>query len=599
MNITKQQLLKGAGLVIIGLLSGWLLFGGSSGQNIPENHDHERTEVDGEEVWTCSMHPSVREDGPGQCPICGMDLIPATSEAADDDDYSMVMTEAAVQLANIQTSPVIREIPTREITLPGRVEVDERRISYVTTHFEGRIRDVKIDFTGAPIQKGDVMATVYSPDIVSAQRELLEAVRVKDRNPGLYESAVRKFKLWEFTDEQIRQIVERGEVQTDMEILSPVDGFVMKRNVLSEQHVMEGTIIYEVANLEKLWVTFDAYEEDLNWLSENDTVHFTTRSNPGQTYEATISYIDPTFNPQKRTIRIRAVVDNSDRNLRPDMLVNGTLQANMQDEKLLIPATSVLWTGPRSLVYIQDTTADTPRFEVKTVELGPRTGDYYVIEEGINEGDQVVTHGNFRIDSEFQLADRFSMMNREPGSGAVPGHQHGDMDQGEMDEMEEQQVEPEQDHGQSHDVPAEFRTKLTEAVEAYIRGKDAFVNSDLQTAAAEFQSFTEKLEAIGEHGLTGSGHEEWMNGYSDLRSPAMEITRTNSIEQARTAFRNLSDQLIQAVQKFGIDGAVYQQYCPMAFDNEGANWLSNSEQIQNPYLSETMPGCGEIIESLD
>ena len=599
MNITKTQLLTSAGLLITGLLLGWLIFGGSHEQDPHAGHDHELTTENGEEVWTCSMHPSVREDGPGSCPICGMDLIPASSEEREDD-YSMVMTDASMQLANIQTTPVVRERPKRELHLPGRVEIDERRISYVTAHFEGRIQDVEINYTGAPIREGEVMATIYSPELVSAQRELLQAVQVRDRNPGLYESAVRKFRLWEFTDEQIQNIVDRGEVIRNMEILSPVNGFVMKRNVVDEQHVMEGSVIYEVANLDHLWVTLDAYEEDLPWISEGDEVTFQTRSNPGNTYQASIDFIDPTFNPQKRTIRLRANVENGDHSLRPDMLVRGTLQAEMSDAKNLVPASAVLWTGPRSLVYVKDPTAETPRFEVHEVELGARTGDYYIIEEGLEEGQEVVFNGNFRIDSEFQLADRFSMMNREPGTGAVPaGHDHGqmeaDMDRGEPEEHDHSEA----DHDTFDDVPEDFRAQLTEAIEIYIRGKDAFIESDLANTQSAYESFISKLEEIGIHGLSGDGHMAWMDSYEELTTHASGIVSAGDIDSGRESFRNLSDELIRAVQMFGIDGAVYHQYCPMAFDDEGAYWLSNDEQIQNPYLPDTMLGCGEVIERLE
>src|SRR6056297_709007 len=603
MNIAKTQYLTYSIILLTGIILGWLFFGGSSTvQNEYDGHDHEQvTSEAGEEVWTCSMHPSVRQDGPGSCPICGMDLIPASTEVSEDD-YSMVMTEASIQLANIQTTPVVRERPLREMVLPGRVEIDERRISYITAHFEGRIRDVKIDFTGAPIRKGDVMATVYSPELVSAQRELLQAVQVRARNPELYDAAVRKFRLWEFSDKQIQMIIDRGNVQTNMEILSPVDGFVMNRHVVDEQHVMEGTVIYEVANLEQLWVTFDAYENDLPWISAGDRVTFQTRANPGEQYEATIDFIDPTFNPQKRTIRLRANVDNGSHALRPDMLVRGTLQSEMEDEKNLIPASAVLWTGPRSIVYLKDTSAETPRFEAIEVELGPRTGDHYIIESGLDEGDEVVFNGNFRSDSEFQLADRFSMMNREPGSGAVPaGHQHGgmDMDESEMDEDDHIGHQTGASAEPFDDVPDDFREMFTEAIEIYITGKNALVDSDLAGAQSAYENFNSKLEEIGIHGLSGDGHMAWMESYEVLTGRASDIASAGDLDAARTSFRSLSDELIRAVKMFGVEGVVYHQYCPMAFDNEGGDWLSREEQIQNPYLPESMLMCGEVIDRIE
>ena len=598
MNITKTQLLTYTAILLAGIILGWLFFGGSHSHNgSSDQHNHEVSAENGQEVWTCSMHPAVREDGPGSCPICGMDLIPASSEAREDD-YTMVMTESAVRLADIQTTPVISGNPKKEIQLPGRISIDERRISYVTAHFEGRIHDVKIDFTGAPIRQGEVMATIYSQEVVSAQRELLEAYRMRDRNPGLYDSAVRKFRLWEFTDDQIQQIIERGEVQTHMEILSPVNGFVMIRNVVDDQHVMEGTVIYEVANLDRLWVTLDAYEEDIAWISTGDNIEFRTRSHPGQTYEAVIDYIDPVFDSVSRTIRLRANIENSDQRLRPDMLVTGTLYAERGEEKPMVPASAVLWTGPRSLVYVKDTEAETPRFMVREVVLGPKAGDYYVIEEGIEEGEEVVFNGAFRIDSEMQLADRFSMMNREPGSGAVRLHDHGGMETGDMENGASIGGHQHEDM-RFDDVPDDFRAKLTEAIEAYIRGKDALVESDLAGAQGEFESFSEILEEIGIHGLSGDGHMAWMESYEVLMEHTASITGTGDIEEAREAFRHLSDELIRAVQMFGIEGVVYHQYCPMAFGDEGANWLSSEEQIQNPYLPDTMLMCGEVIERIE
>ncbi len=588
MNTTKTQILTYATILLGGIILGWLIFGGSHDHGEHNAHDHEMTTENGEEVWTCSMHPSVRSDEPGSCPICGMDLIPASSEEREDD-FTMVMTEAAIQLANIQTTPVIRGVPQKEITLPGRIAVDERRISYVTAHFEGRIHDVKIDFTGAPIRQGEVMATIYSQEVVSSQRELLEAYRNRDRNPGMYESAVRKFRLWEFTDEQIQGIIERGEIQTHMEILSPVDGFVMVRNVVDDQHVLEGAVIYEVANLDHLWVTLEAYEEDFEWISVGDTIEFRTRSNPGRTYEASVDFIDPTFNPQSRTIRIRADIANSDHRLRPDMLVTGTLQSSGREEKLMVPVSAVLWTGPRSLVYVKDESGDVPQFRVHEVELGQRAGDYYVVEDGLSGDEQVVFHGAFRIDSEMQLADRFSMMNRQPGTGAVPaGHQHG--------EREDRTIEFED---LSEGVSDDFRSEFTEMVRVYLELKDALVESDFDEASRLSAGLKSELESIGEHRNQGDAHVAWMESYSNLLGHLRPMANTGDIEEIRSQFRYVSDLLVQAVKSFGIEGVVYHQYCPMAFDDEGGYWLSSEEQIQNPYLPETMLMCGEVIERLE
>ena len=611
MNITKTQLLTYTSILFIGLILGWLIFDGSNDHvdhqqltdaEMDQHVTNEHTDEDGDIIYTCSMHPSVRQDEPGNCPICGMDLIPAGSQntEASEDDYSMVMTASAAKLADIQTAPVERRAPEKVLDLPGRIQVDERRLTNVTTHFSGRIRDLKIDFTGAPIRKDEVMATIYSPELIAAQRELLETARQKERNPRLYESTRQKFRLWEFTEEQINDIEERGSVQNELEILSPANGFVMSRNVAEEQHVMEGTVIFEVANLDRVWVVLEAYEGDLEWISIGDTFTFQTRTHPGETQEATVSFIDPVVDGRSRTVRVRADLDNSDDQLKPNMLVRAQLSSRMQDEKLLVPVSSVLWTGTRSLVYVQDTSEDVPRFEVREVELGPKTGDYYVIESGLEGGEQVVFNGNFRIDSEFQLADKFSMMNREPGSGAVPVHNHGgmEMDDQEMDDDEHVDHQAESTAESFDDVPNDFREMFTEAIEIYLTGKNALVESDLESTKSAYENFNSKLDEIGIHGLSGKGHTAWMESYETLTSHASEVASAGDLESARKSFRDLSDELIIAVQKFGFEGFVYHQYCPMAFDNEGANWLSADQQIQNPYLPETMFRCGEVIERL-
>jgi len=339
----------------------------------------------------------------------------------DDDPYTMAMSEEAVRLADVQTTEVRRETPTREIELPGRVEVDERTITTVTAHFPGRIRELKVDFTGAPIEKDEPMASIYSPELISAQRELLEALRYEDTNPEMVESARRKLRLWELSERQIERVESRGEVQTELDIVSPVSGVVLDRRVSHEEHVEEGTILYEVANLEDVWVVFEAYEEDLPWLREGDEVSFRLRSNAGPTHTAHITYVDPVVDADSRTVRVRTEVQNSAGRLKPGMLVRGTVQSSGRlGEALTVPASAVLWTGPRSIVYLKAPATEVPTFEAREVELGPRAGDRYVIAEGLEAGDEVVTNGAFKIDSEFQITDRYSMMNRdlEPPQGA-------------------------------------------------------------------------------------------------------------------------------------------------------------------------------------
>ncbi|MGK7370117.1 MAG: efflux RND transporter periplasmic adaptor subunit, partial [Candidatus Halalkalibacterium sp. M3_1C_030] len=233
-----QQTAKVAGILLIGLFLGWLFFGGSSDQpaSVNEHVQEAHTDEQGNIVYTCSMHPNVRESEPGNCPICGMELIQVNSGSSADEEnpYELTMTPAAMKLAEVQTTRVIRDVAVSIIRMPGKVVVDERRISNVTAHFPGRIKELYVDFTGERVKKGQRLASIYSPQLLTAQRELLETAKHKEQNPSLYEATRRKLKLWELPEEEINRIENSGEVMTEIDIVSPAEGYVLNRNISTE-----------------------------------------------------------------------------------------------------------------------------------------------------------------------------------------------------------------------------------------------------------------------------------------------------------------------------------------------------------------------------
>ena len=576
-NLMNSKLFLSITTFILGVLISLWLFGGSGSSDSHEGHAH--TQEASGTVWTCSMHPSIRDDEPGTCPICAMDLIPVTSAEGAEDNYSMVMSEAAMKLAEIRTTPALFEVPNFNVMAPGSIQPNEETLSVISSHFAGRITGLNVNVTGVEVRRGQTLATVYSEELIIAQSELLEAWKRRDISPALYRAARQKLKFWEITDQQIDRILEDGAVQERLEILAPVSGTVITRNVTLNDYVDRGQKLFEIADLSRLWVVMDVFERDISHIRTGETISFITQSMPGKSFEAQITFIEPILNTSTRTVRVRAEVQNRDGNLRPGMLLAGTIEIPTSDEKIMIPASSVLWTGPRSLVYVRDMEAESPRFEAREVTLGQRSGDFYVIEEGIEAGEMVVFNGAFKIDSEMQLADKFSMMNRQ---------------------TPEESTHAETEVIQAYDdVPASFRSQLTEVVNAYILGKDALVESNLEGAKTEFANMAEKVRAIGEHSLSGSGHEAWMQSYGILNQHARLLAESNDIEAARTQFRFISDELIQAVKQFGVEGVVYQQFCPMTFNDEGSFWLSTEEQIANPYLPETMLRCGEVIERIE
>ncbi len=420
-----------AAALIIGLTIGKFALG-TSGEK-PEAHDHELESVkeNGVEVWTCSMHPQIRQSEPGKCPICGMELIPADDggkQQETTDPNEIPMSESAMKLADVQTVIVKRGIPDKSVFLLGKVKADERNIAELTARFGGRIEKLYVSYRGQQVEKGEKLASIYSPDLITAQRELLEAAKYKDENPDFYRSARTKLKLWGLTDEQINDIEQNGEPKINFDILSPISGTVTRRDVALGDYIKEGDPLFEVIDLRKVWIMFDAYESDLPWVSKGDKINFTLQSLPGKTYSGTVSYIDPFIDPSTRVAQVRIEMNNPGLKFKPEMFANGILESKKAErsDALLIPKSSILWTGKRAVVYVKVPNRENPTFLYREIVLGPEAGNFYVVAGGLMEGEEIASNGVFKIDASAQLAGKPSMMNPEGGKvNTMPGMDMG------------------------------------------------------------------------------------------------------------------------------------------------------------------------------
>ncbi len=587
--------------LVIGLILGSVVFNSDHEELVSEQildehvgHDHDH---EGETIWTCSMHPQVRQDEPGLCPICAMDLIPLeTMQSSDDTDPNEIsMTESAMKLAEVQTSTVSRGIPQRVTYLQGKVQLDERNIAQITSRFDGRIEELFINFTGQHVKKGEKLAMIYSPDLVTAQRELLEAAAIKDSRPALYSAAKGKLRLWGLSDEQISAIELEGSPQTNFEVLSPISGTVMMRHVSLGDYVKEGTSLFQVADLSKVWVMFDAYENDLPWLRVGDSVELTTQSVPGKNFNSKISYIDPFIDGKKRVAKVRVELLNNTGDLKPEMFANATIQSEISydSQPVLIPKSAVLWTGKQSLVYVKVPDRESPTFLNKKVTLGPLAGDNYVVMAGLQEGEEIATNGVFRIDAAAQLAGKVSMMSPEGGS-LVAMNMHG-MDMGEQPAYNQQQsktIEPE--------ISDQFKQQLTTVYNYYIKMKEAFVSSDAEKVKATAGELEKVLKEVDMTLLSGDSHMMWMDQLAVLNSSVRAIVQDEDIVEQRKDFSEFNSMFYKTVKQFGlVNTTAYYQYCPMANNNQGAYWLSNTEEILNPYFGDMMLNCGETQEVIE
>jgi len=419
--ITNKYIRYGI-FIAAGIFLGWLFFHPGAGRG-EENLLTE--EASHSTIWTCAMHPQIRMDHPGKCPICGMDLIPLNqAQTGNIDPDEIPLTREAAELANVQTSPVTRENPVKEVRLFGKVQADERAIQSQTAHLPGRIEKLMVNFTGEAVRKGQPLAIIYSPDLVTAQQELLEAAEMKASQPEIYEAVRQKLSLWKLTDDQITEIESSGKVKNNFEIVSNTSGIILSRGVNNGDHVGEGTVLYDVADLSDVWVLFDAYESDLPFINNGDRLTFTVQAFPGKTFSGRITFIDPVIDPLTRVAKVRVEVSNRSGTLKPEMFATGIIRADLNhyNAELVIPRSAVLWTGVRSIVYVKQPDREEPVFKMREIELGPSLGNSFVVLKGLNEGEEIVTNGTFSVDASAQLAGKPSMMN--PGGGkenTMPG----------------------------------------------------------------------------------------------------------------------------------------------------------------------------------
>lgn len=421
-KLLKSKLVLGVLCTIMGLAAGWVLFGGRTAQTTESATDHTEHHPDGT-IYTCAMHPQIRQNSPGLCPICAMELVPVSDLGSAPN--MVEMSEEAVALANVQTTAVGYSQVGREVFLQGKVKVDERNISNQVSHLHGRIEKLYVNFTGETVRHGQKLASLYSPELVAAQKELLEAVRTRQTNPILYNAARNKLRQWKLPDEFISEVESSGEVKDAVDIAAHLTGVILKRHVSVGDHVIMGSVLFTLADLSRLWVEFEAYESDLPWLKVGDKVTFTVASLPGRSFTANITFIDPVINPQTRTASVRLEVTNDAGLLKPEMFTEGrvTSAPDVATDHITIPKSAVLWTGTRSVVYVKVKDAMTPTFEFREVTLGPDMGAFVVVESGLDEGEEVVTNGAFKVDAAAQLAGKKSMMNKEAEQMSA-GHDH-------------------------------------------------------------------------------------------------------------------------------------------------------------------------------
>ena len=388
--------------------------------------------------------------------------------------------------------------------------------------------------------------------------------------------------------------MESGKIREELSILADISGYVTDKKVNLGDYVNKGQVIYQIANLSSVWILFDVYESDMAWIKKGDEVRFSLQSLPGEEFLGKISYIDPVIDPMSRVAKARVEVSNKDLKLKPEMFVSGMVEAKLpiKSDAIVVPKSAVMWTGERSVVYVKNPLSKEVSFVMRNVTLGPALGNGFVINDGLAAGEEIAVNGTFSIDAAAQLAGKPSMMNPE-GGPAMTGHNHGSTSTSNTIDLSSSMGE------KSLSVDQKTKDAILPIYKEYLSMKDALVNDDLASAKSYGTKLLGVLEKIDMSLFKGDSHTIWMKQSGDIKNALQHAEHFNTLDEIRKAFQTISDRMIALEKAFKSNSkTLFVLHCPMANNNMGADWISATKEIKNPYYGQAMLTCGKVTEEL-
>jgi multidrug efflux pump subunit AcrA (membrane-fusion protein) len=500
----KKRILLVSGLVVLLVLGG-----GLSLTSCSKKTDSQKAEVSGEsetQLWTCGMHPEVIMDKPGNCPKCGMKLVPVKSasaaEANPPDSQQMARKKGrkilywqapmdpteiydhpgkskmgmdlvpvyedqagigsgstvkidpvTVQSMGIRTAVVQRGDFSRRIRTVGRVDYNEEKLYTISPKISGWIEKLYVDYTGKMVKKGDPLLEIYSPDLVTTQEEYLLALNnkkmvsqssfnsIREGAESLLKSSRQRLLYWDIPATEIDRLEKTGEVRKTLRLDSPADGVVTHKNAVEGLFVKEGTNIYQIADLSKVWVYASLYDYEIPWIREGQTAEMDLSYLPGETFTGRVSYVYPYLDEKARDVRVRLEFPNPDLELKPGMYANVTLQGKTIKDALLVPSEAILRSGKRDVVFVvRDKGKFEPR-EIRIAEEGGANNASVRVLSGLLEGEEVVTSAQFLLDSESRLQEAIQKMLEEKKNKAGQNMQSGQSMNMTMDKQTEMKTD--------------------------------------------------------------------------------------------------------------------------------------------------------------
>jgi Cu(I)/Ag(I) efflux system membrane fusion protein len=590
--------------------------------------------------YTCSMHPDIRlPDADAKCPICFMDLIEVSQEDSGDGNLREIQLSPRAQaLAQVQTHKVTREYPEFSVKLTGKVTFNERGLRKISAWAGGRIERLFVDNEGIEVKKGDRLFSLYSPEIYTAQSELIEAQKaqarmasamplMRDSARATVAAAREKLKLLGLTAQQISKVEKQRKSEATITIRAPSEGTVIRKPAFEGMYVKKGTTIFEVADLKTVWVELDAYETTLPYLRYSQDLTLSLQSLPNVVFEGKISFISPTLKEGTRIIPVRVIADNSRGILKPGMLVRGMVEVKLDNEGMVVsPSLAGKWISPRHPEIVSDSPGNCSRcgiqlvsaealgystgsdgkppllinesaplitgkravvyrrvphgdslFEGVDVVLGPKAGKHYIVIEGLNEGDEIVTNGAFKLDSSLQIRARPSMM----------GYPSPDSSDIQPTPSPDEPIKP-------VEVPVSFHTRLTPLFTTYFSLQQHLAHDRLDESYVAFSEIDAFVGTVSDENLSTEASDRWFTIMETIVT-ATATAQAEDMESMRQGFFVLTQAVTDTIHSFGYlqKFPAYDMYCPMARDNTGASWYQNNDALVNPYFGAQMFRCGE------
>jgi multidrug efflux pump subunit AcrA (membrane-fusion protein) len=593
------------------------------------------------QVYTCAMHPQIRQPSSGRCPICGMALVPAASGGGDLDELAVMIDPAQRRLANIATAAVQRAPVSDTIQTVGAIAIDESRMSTIATYIDGRLERLFADYTGVDVAKGDHLAVIYSPELHRAQVEYIETRKslktmtssalavVRNAQTKLVTNLRQKLVELGMTEDQLAELEKTSLAKSRLTIYSSIGGTVIEKLAVEGKYVKAGDPIYRIADLTTVWLMLELYPEDAARIRYGQRVESKMQTLPGQTLNGRVAFIDSSVNTRKRTVGVRVEFLNADGQLRPGDYASATIFLPIgqlgevydsglagrwispmhpqiisdqpgecpicgmdlvptsnygysdvpveQPQSLYVPRSAVLMAGGNSVVYVETKPG---RFEIRAITLGPILRDKVIILGGLKEGEMVATAGNFLIDSQMQLAGKPSLI--DPTKAIIAQRERK-----EPLEFKDWQIAV---------LPGTAGQDVEGMFSAYFNIQKALA-ADAKPAMTDATALHRLAMLLAANPVLSDDAQTQLA----LVAEHSEHLHHLDLDKARLeAFRPISHAVVTLatlVRGEGVATTYHHMFCPMVKGGAG-DWLQPTSRLLNPYYGSEMLRCGEVVRQL-